>query len=281
MDFPVTSGVNGLERIVVNTRDAQGEVYLHGAHVTSWHPTGRKPVLWMSGQSFFDSAKPIRGGIPVCFPWFGPHPSDSQKPAHGTARIQKWIPVKSRWTAEGVAELLLESQLAPFDVQLHIRMGQALELRMNTRLAAQEKRAVHFEQALHTYFCVSDVRNIEIRGLENCQYIDKMLQARRCEPTRRPITFGQETDRVYFNTKDTVEIHDSGDGRQIVIEKSGSLSTVVWNPWIDKSRRMPDFGDSEWPQMVCVETANVADNRVLLAPGDVHEMTLRVTVKDH
>ncbi|MBL8808870.1 MAG: D-hexose-6-phosphate mutarotase [Planctomycetaceae bacterium] len=280
MDFPVRPGVNGLEKIVVNTPVAQGEVYLQGAHVTAWQPTGRKPVLWMSGQSYFEPGKPIRGGMPVCFPWFGPHPADSSRPAHGTARIQKWSPVRSRWYPNGVAELVFEAHVAPFTVQLQIRMGQQLELCMRTTLSPEQTQPVSFEQALHTYFCVSDVRNAEIRGLENSSFIDKMRQARRCDPAGCPITFNKETDRVYFNTADTVVIHDSGDGRQIVIEKTGSLSTVVWNPWIDKSRRMPDFGDSEWPGMVCVETANVADNRVRLAPGSSHEMTVRISVKD-
>lgn len=280
MDFPVRSGVNGLEKIVVITPIAQGEVYLQGAHVTSWQPNGGKPVLWMSRQSYFEPGKPIRGGIPVCFPWFGPHPTDSSRPAHGTARIQNWSPVRSRWNPEGVAELILEAHVSPFTAQLQIRMGQQLELRMRTALSSEQTQSVSFEQALHTYFSVTDVRNVEIRGLESSGFIDKMRQARRCDPTGCPITINEETDRVYFNTEETVEIHDSGDGRQIVIEKSGSMSTVVWNPWIDKSRRMPDFADAEWPGMVCVETANVADNRVQLAPGSSHEMTVRISVKD-
>ena len=159
-------------------------------------------------------------------------------------------------------------------------MGQQLELRMRTTLSPEQTQSVSFEQAFHTYFCVTDVRNVEIRGLENSCFIDKMPKARRCDPGGRPITITEETDRVYFNTADTVVIHDYGDGRQIAIRKSGSLSTVVWNPWIDKSHRMPDFGDSEWPGMLCVETANVADNRVRLAPGSVHEMTVCICVNE-
>lgn len=278
MDFPVTSGVNGLERMVVNSPEAVGEVYLQGAHVTSWAPSGLKPVLWMSRHSVFETGRPIRGGIPICFPWFGPHPSDTTKPAHGSARIVRWTPVVSQWQPSGNAQVVLQATIAPFELRLEVNMGKVLDVRLQTTLPSAASAAVTFEQALHTYFSVTDVRNITIRGLESREYIDKMLQARRCPASGQPIRFHQETDRVYVNTRDTVTIDDSGDGRQIIIEKSGSDSTVVWNPWIDKSRRMPDFGDGEWPQMVCVETANVAENRIRLVPGQSHLMTLRISV---
>ena len=281
--FPISglhfeAGNGGLTRAVINTPAATGEIYLHGAHVTAWQPADQSPVLWMSGCSNFESGKPIRGGVPVCFPWFGPHPSDPTAPAHGHARVLEWEIVAAREMSSGGIELTLEKHIEPFLAKFTIEFGTHLRMNFSTVLTSAATGSQSFESALHTYFSVGDVRSISIAGLEASSYIDKMNHATRKPATGLPVTFSGETDRVYSDPGPCCVLSDSMLKRTIKIRKSGSRSTVVWNPWIDKSVRMPDFGDHEWPGMVCFETGNVGLDAVVLAPGESHSITATIEV---
>lgn len=273
------TGHGGLTKAVVDTSVASGEVYLHGAHVTAWQPVGHEPVLWMSRSSLFQAGKPIRGGVPICFPWFGPHASDSSLPAHGFARTAVWTVVESRQSAESGIALTLQTCIDPFIVRFTVEFGSALRMTLATELSPSVSTIHWFEDALHTYFSVSDVRNISITGLEQTRYIDKVDGAQEKKATGAAIEFSEETDRVYFNTDSECQLHDPARKRTIAVSKSGSRSTVVWNPGIAKSARMPDFGDHEWPEMVCIETANVGVNAVELAPKSSHSTTVVIRVK--
>jgi glucose-6-phosphate 1-epimerase len=270
------AGLGGLARAVVATSVASGEIYLNGAHVTSWQPAGHEPVLWMSRSSLFQAGKPIRGGIPICFPWFGPHPSDTSAPAHGFARTAMWEVVEARPTTEGGISLTLQTAIDPFSVRLTVEFGSVLRMTLATELAPGVSTSHRFEDALHTYLSVSDVRNISITGLERTRYIDKVDGAQEKPATGAAIEFTAETDRVYFNTDSECQLVDPVLKRTIAVSKSGSQSTVVWNPWIAKSARMPDFGDHEWPEMVCIETANVGVNAIELAPQSIHSTTVEI-----
>lgn len=270
------SGPNGLSRLRVQTDSASGELYLHGAHLTSWQPAGHQPVLWLSGSSWFESGKPIRGGVPICFPWFGPHPQDASLPAHGSARLQEWQLQSAASAEDGGVQLALQTETGNFLLRYELNLGRELELRLTCELPATAAAAERFEAALHTYLLVSEIREIEITGLEKAGYLNKVPQLQWFEPTGQPIRFSAETDRVYQNTADSVVLHDPGLQRRITVSKQGSLSTVIWNPWIDKSRRMPDFGDDEWTGMVCIETACVGDHAVLLQPGQTHQISATI-----
>jgi glucose-6-phosphate 1-epimerase len=272
------AGQGGLTRAAVATPVASGEIYLHGAHVTSWQPAGHEPVLWMSRSSLFQAGKPIRGGVPICFPWFGPHASDPSAPAHGFARTALWEVVEARPTAEGGISLTLRTLIDPFSVLFTVEFGSVLRMTLSTELATGISTSHRFEDALHTYFSVSDVRNISIAGLEQVRYIDKVDGAQEKPATGAAIEFTGETDRVYLKTDSECHLHDPGRNRTIVVSKSGSLSTVIWNPWVAKSARMPDFGDHEWPEMVCIETANVGIDAIELAPGTSHSTTVVIRV---
>jgi glucose-6-phosphate 1-epimerase len=266
----------GLRRIRIQTPRVDGEVYLHGAHVTHFQPQGQAPVLWMSKSSYFEDGKPIRGGVPICFPWFGPHATDSSLPGHGWARLAAWRLVScGRTDNEGVA-IELEHQVGDFQLSYTIRMGTELRLSLTTRLLLSSTQAQTFEDALHTYFAISDIRSVAVEGLESTAYIDKVGGPVQRDATGSPIVFQGETDRVYLNTRHSCRLVDKGMMRTIQVSKSGSLSTVIWNPWIDKSKRMPDFGNDEWERMVCIETANVGDHAIHLKPGDLH--TTEVTI---
>lgn len=270
------SGNGGLERIAIEHPLASGEVYLHGAHVTAWRPPGAAPVLWMSDASHFAADKPIRGGVPICFPWFGAKADDPSAPAHGTARVKDWELVHITDDAAGVT-VALRTHIGPFAVGYAATFAGTLSLRLDVVNTSAEP--ARFEAALHTYLHVTDIRQVEVTGLEGIDYLDSLQGRARVPATGEPIRFAGETDRVYLDDGPRVVVHDPGWRRRIVVGKEGSASTVVWNPWVAKAARMPDFGDDEWPRMLCIETANVADRAVTLAPGAAHAMRAEVAVE--
>lgn len=269
------AGPGGLTRATIDHAGTHGEIYLHGAHVTAWNPPGERPVIWMSGRSYFEPDKPIRGGVPICFPWFGPKQDDPAAPAHGLARLREWEVIETRAADDG-AYVVLRTAIDPFVATFTASFGE--KLRLTLRVQNTSEAPAHYEAALHTYFSISDIKDVTITGLESVEYLDKVDEGRR-KRQDGPIRFTQETDRVYVHTRDTCVLHDPGFGRRIVVGKAGSDSTVVWNPWIAKAARMPDFGDDEWPGMVCIETCNVGENSVTLAPGASHETTALIEVE--
>jgi D-hexose-6-phosphate mutarotase len=281
----LAAGHGGLPRLTVVNAAARAEIYLHGAHVTGWQPAGHAPVLWMSEASQWDAAKPIRGGVPICFPWFGAHASDAAAPGHGFARLRDWTLVEARDDAQGATHLafrLTEAAAPPaawpqaFAATFRVSVGASLV--MTLEVANPGTAAFTFEEALHTYFAVADVRAVEIAGLEGLAYLDKVGGTARRTQGPEPIRFTGETDRIYLATQGACTIHDPGRRRRIVVRKSGSDATVVWNPWIAKAKAMPDFGDGEWTGMVCVETGNVGVHAVTLEPGARHAMTAAIDV---
>jgi len=267
----IDEGRGSLPRVSVTSNLATAEIYLHGAHLTQWQPRGAKPVLFMSEKSWFEPGKPIRGGVPVCFPWFGPRPDS---PAHGFARISSWDLVSCAVQPDGAVRAAFQLGSDESTIGLTFTIGGTLEMDLEVR----SKAAFTFEEALHTYFAVADVRQVSVDGLANTDYLDKVDAFKRKTQSPEPIRIAGETDRVYLNTRTTCTVHDPGLGRTLTIEKEGSGTTVVWNPWIAKAKAMPDFGDDEWPQMICVETANVGDGAVRLDAGGSHRMSVRIRV---
>jgi glucose-6-phosphate 1-epimerase len=274
-----------MSRITVESAHATAEVYFQGAHVTAWHPaTSRDPVLWMSRSSLFEPGRPIRGGVPICFPWFGPHPADPSASAHGFARVRDWKLVDAQ-EASGDVTLVLElagEALSPhwayrFRARHRITIGSVLRLELD--VYNDDADAFTFEEALHSYIAVRDIHETTVTGLEGTEYLDKVGALTRRREGRDPLRFSGETDRVYLETQTDCVIHDAAGQRRISIGKAGSDATVVWNPWIAKARAMPDFGDDEWPGMVCVETGNVGASARTLAPGESQTMTASVEVQ--
>lgn len=282
----VGRGVNNLPRLSVEGRHGAAQIYFQGAHVTAWRPTGADaPVLWMSRESQFEAGKPIRGGVPICFPWFGAHATDAAAPGHGFARLREWTLVDAREDDQGVVSVTLElasADIAPpqwphaFRMTHRITVGTTLTMALTVSNPGAEPFS--FEEALHTYFAVQNVREVAVTGLDGVEYLDKVTGLSRHRQGPDPIRFTGETDRIYLDTRAACVIHDPGKRRRITIAKDGSDATVVWNPWIAKARAMPDFGDGEWPEMVCVETGNVNVHRRTLAPGGTHTMTATIEV---
>lgn len=263
-------GNGTLPKIEVTTAWSTAEIYLHGAQVTHFQKRGEEPLLFCSQLSRFETGAAIRGGVPIVLPWFGPREGQS---AHGFARTVQWDLNETMALPDGGATLrfslpetpaggMWPSFTAIYVVTVTDRLG--LEL-IVTNIAPDAEFT--FENCLHTYFTVGDVTRVNIIGLKGATYLDKVESFAPKKDSADSIQIDRETDRHYLDTTSTVEILDSSLKRRIKIEKSGSASTVVWNPWTAKARQMPDFGDDEYKKMVCVESGNVAKNRIVLPPG--------------
>jgi glucose-6-phosphate 1-epimerase len=262
----------------------EATVALQGAHVMTYKPKGQKPLIWLSRLAKFAPGKSIRGGVPVCWPWFGPHASDPQFPGHGFARTVPWRLVAAAELPDGRVRLefeLVESEATRAQwphasaVRNIITVGQELEVELATTNTG--KTAFQLGQALHTYFVVGDIRSATIAGLEGCDYLDKVDGGKR-KRQKGQVAFTQETDRIYLGTRGCCGILDRALDRTILITSTGSRSTVVWNPWIEKADKMGDFGPDGHLGMVCVETANAAEDVITLAPGATHRMTAQYRI---
>lgn len=274
----VVAGRGGLDVVRVTSAAATAEIYLHGAQVTAWAPTGAAPVLWTSRSSRFTAATAIRGGIPICFPWFGAHASVASAPAHGFARLKEWGLVGAHEAADDIVVTLgladdEETRRSPWPHPFEAVCTVTVGSRLQVALAVTNRDVVgfSFEEALHTYLAVDEVRDVDVTGLEGVAFVDRLQGPAAGEP--HPIRFTHETDRIYLGTGAPVVVREAGSGRSVTVAKDGSDATVVWNPWSAKARAMTDFGDDEWRHMVCVETCNIRDAAVHLAPGETRTMT--------
>jgi glucose-6-phosphate 1-epimerase len=281
------AGPGGLTRGVISTQAADGEFYLHGAHVTKWNPRGSNPVLFLSSKTLYRPGKAIRGGIPVIFPWFGPRGDGMPGPMHGFARTAEWTLERTALRNDGAVEVTLALQAndetracgyGAFKLRFAATFGETLRMELETHNSSADP--LIFEEALHAYFAIGDIRQLSVSGLERIEYIDKTDDFRRKQQSAEPIRISSETDRVYLNTAAACMIEDPTWQRRIIIEKSGSQTTVVWNPWIEKTKSLADMAPDDWQRMICVETANAADNAVHLVPGAAHVTRLSIRVED-
>ena len=271
-------GRGELPMLEIITPWSTAEIYLHGAHVTHFKKNGEPPLLFLSQCSRFEAGAPIRGGIPVIFPWFG-KPTD--KPGqHGFVRHREWALKSIQSPADGSVTVRLVLPNSPELADGQIAVEYVVEI--NDRLTAelivtnQTAQPFTFENCLHTYFTVGDIKAVSVTGLKGAEYLNQPTGFSRHTDTDDAIRFTGEVDRAYLNTASTIEIHDASLHRVIRVEKEGSQSTVVWNPWIAKAKAMPDYGDEEYQQMVCVESGNVKENEITLAPGQTSR--LKVTL---
>jgi glucose-6-phosphate 1-epimerase len=290
--FEETSG--GLARAMITTPEAEAEIYTQGAHLTRWTPRGQRPVLFTSSRSLYEPGKAIRGGVPIVFPWFGPRGGGQAGPMqvgpmqvgpmHGFARTTEWQVVSAGLSG---GHLEMTFSLSPSDssralgfgafrVLFRVAIGPTLE--MDLEVHNESEQPLVFEEALHSYFAIGDVHQVSVTGLENTAYIDKTDGFSEKQRDSAPIRIGKETDEVYLNTSASCVIHDPAWTRRVTIAKSGSHSTVVWNPWIDKSRTLADMDPEEWRGMLCVETANVASNAITLAAGASSRLAVQIRV---
>jgi len=272
-------GNGGMLKIEVTTDQSTAEVYFHGAHITDFQKKGEAPLLFTSQFSRFTRSQAIRGGIPIIFPWFG---SREGEPTHGFARVVSWELHEAVTLPDGGVTLrfhlpeLPESAVWPsFSANYVITVTDKLGMELLiTNTSADEH--FNFETCLHSYFFVGDITETAIGGLKGLSYLDKTDGFTQKVESAELIRISGEVDRVYLDAPGSVEISDRKLKRKIRIEKAGSASTVLWNPWSAKAQQMPDFGNEEYKNMVCVESGNVGVNRISLPPG--RTAVLRVVV---
>jgi glucose-6-phosphate 1-epimerase len=281
----IVAGNGGLAKVAIATRDTAGEMYLHGAHVTSWQPRGTGEVIFVSSESRWEDGRAIRGGVPICFPWFGGKADDPSAPAHGFARTTVWQLESIERVGDAVTvSMFTESnehtkRWWPTDFHLVHRATFGSELKLELVVRNTGGAALRFEEALHTYFRVGDIAKARVQGLNTVHYLDK-TDSNREKTQQGTITIVSETDRVYLNTQGAIEVEDPSLRRRIDVAKENSFTTVVWNPWVEKAKAFSDFSAPEWMQMVCIEASYVADFAVELAPGQQHKMQAVVRVGD-
>lgn len=264
-------------------------VYDHGAHVWAWQPEGHRPVLWMSRLARFEPGMAIRGGVPVIFPWFASGPDGNLKPAHGFARDRSWqrVSIEDQVDSGGdlTVEYLLDDTMTDHPTAFPHRFAASLVARftassLEVALSVTNTCDEHFtyECALHTYLAVGDIRRVRLDGLDGATYLDTVPGAERTPQAQSgPVTFTAETDRLYDHAGEILLTDDAWE-RTLRIAKDGSATTVVWNPWVAKAAAMSDFGDDEWPTMLCIEAANLRERAITLAPGATHRMAQRIDV---
>src|SRR5437870_8662541 len=270
-------GRGELPMIEVSTVWSTAEIYLQGAHVTHFRKKNEPPLLFLSQCSRFAEGQPIRGGVPVVFPWFGPREGLGQ---HGFARLKAWelkefapAPNGSFSVRFRLPDCPEASAFPSFTADYVVTVSETLKLELAVTNTSTADEFV-FEDCLHTYFEVGDIRAVSIGGLNRTIYLDKVANFAQKTETDDAIRITSEVDRIYLDTPATVEIVDARLGRKIQVEKRESLSTVVWNPWSARAQQMPDFGNEEYERMVCVESGNVAANPLRLPAGERSRRTV-------
>lgn len=273
-------GRGELPMLEISTRWSTAEIYLHGAHVTHFKKKDEPPLLFLSQCSRFAEKEPIRGGIPIIFPWFGPREGMGQ---HGFARVKTWelkefvpAPDGSVSVRFYLPECPEASGFPAFSAEYNVTVNESLTLELVVVNRSKED-IFTFENCLHTYFDVSDIGAVSISGLKGATYLDKTASFAQKIESEDAIRISSEVDRIYLNTTATVEILDRKLARTIRVETHGSLSTVVWNPWVGKAQQMPDFGNEEYERMVCVESGNVASNNIKLPPNESSKLSVTLS----
>ncbi|GGH05179.1 D-hexose-6-phosphate mutarotase [Silvibacterium dinghuense] len=279
----VSPGNGGLARVRITSPAAEAEIYLHGAQVTAWKPAGEDEVIFVSEKSAWVDGKAIRGGIPVCFPWFREKVDDLKAPSHGFVRTKEWELFSVAQTGEDIVVTLTTSsddasrKWWPHEMRVVHRITVGKELRLELIAVNTGESSFLLEEALHTYYRVGDAEKIRVEGLDGVTYFDN-TDGNREKVQQGDVHFTASTDNAYQNTEGRLTLVDPVLKRRIAIEKAHSRSTVVWNPWVEGAAKLADLGDEEWREMTCVEGGNLRICAVPLAPGEQHtlEVTMRV-----
>lgn len=276
---------SGLIHADITTPHATATVYLQGAHLAAWQPKGQQPAIFLSRKSDFAPGKPIRGGVPIAFPWFAVRHDGNAGPSHGFARIQDWTLAFAALAGDdlhmtftlGPTEISRNLGYDNFRLAYQLTIGRTLTMQLT--VVNDAKVPLIFEEALHTYYAVADIHEVAIDGLEGVAYLDKNDNFQ-SKMQHGAIIITEPTDRVYLNTTSTCILHDTGGKRRVMVAKNGSHTTVVWNPWESGAQKLPDLDPTEWHEFIAIETVNAAVNAVTLAPGAKHVMQAHVSIDD-
>ena len=281
---------NNLDYLKINNPLAEATISLQGAHVSWWRPkSSSEDVLWLSSNARFEKGRSIRGGVPIVWPWFGQHPTDNSYCIHGFARVIPWELIKSEDLKNGATKLHLKMkptqdvkrQLSyEFTLELILIIGESLSCSLTT--TNESNFPFIISEGFHTYFYISDLRNIKIKGLESAVFFDKVRSFKKGIEGGEIVIDEEEFDKVYINNSNDCYIEDEIFNRVITVKKSNSNSTVIWSPGKEKSEKMSDMGTkNEWRRMICVETVNALENNVVIYPGKSHTIGNEIAVQEY
>jgi glucose-6-phosphate 1-epimerase len=280
----IREGDGAMPRVQITSPLCEAEMYLHGAQVTSWKPAGSDGALFLSAKSRWTDGQAIRGGIPICFPWFRAKANDPQAPAHGFVRTKAWQ-LESILEEDDavVVSMVTESdehtrRWWPGEFRLVHRATFGSQLKLELICANTGTTPLRFEEALHTYNRVADVQDVRLQGLDTVRFLDN-TDSNKEKVQPGDVAIASQTDSAYLNTSNTVELSDPKMRRRIRLAKANSLTTVVWNPWREKASELRDLADGEWTQFLCVEASNILDAAVHLEPRQQHRMTAILSVE--
>ncbi len=277
---------NELVYITISNRFADAEICLYGAHVMSFRPHSTLDLLWLSPMSNFEYGKPIRGGIPVCFPWFGLHKTDSAKPQHGFGRLMNWEVMETNIlpTDETLVRLQLCSSEEtkvywPYDfcAEMKIIIGQKLTASLKVTNTSGEP--FEYSCALHSYFNLSAIEEVSIEGLQDTGYFNQLQSIEEVQDEPE-LHFCKAETRHYLGTEAACIINDPVFRRRIKVEKAGSKVTTVWNPWQETCATISDLPDNAWETFVCIEAVNAFDDTVKLSPQESHEISAIIGLEE-
>ncbi|WP_131104833.1 D-hexose-6-phosphate mutarotase [Ornithinimicrobium sufpigmenti] len=260
----------------------------HGAHLASWELDG-EPMVWLSEAAVLDGSRAVRGGVPICFPWFADGPDGQHSPSHGVVRTATWRPAATQgeelWAWElshtDVAGAPGAHQIpGPFDLRYAVRLSpagadRAPALELDLQVHNPGPTAYDVEVALHTYVAVGDVEQVRIDGLDGAHYLDKVTGSRRRQ--QGPVSLTGETDRVYERSS-LIQVHDHARGRTVEVSPRGAAQTVVWNPWAEQAAATSDLGEDSWRQFVCVETAATGGQALTLGAGQTDTLGCSLSI---
>ncbi|NWK56423.1 D-hexose-6-phosphate mutarotase [Verrucomicrobiaceae bacterium N1E253] len=273
----------GYPVIRISNPFADACIALHGAHLTHFAPQGEEPVIFTSQDAVYREGKAIRGGIPVCWPWFGAHPDGKKNlPAHGYARTTFWHLVSVKNDASGTHLLFSlppqadKEQGTKLSATLEFSIGQTLTLKLTSNNISQNTQ--RFSEALHTYFAVDDSRHTEVSGLDGDHYIDTTGDKETRKTQSGPVGFPGEIDRIYHSSS-TLTVREQTKPRAITINKDNSQSSIIWNPGEEKGSAMGDLANDEITRFICAESANVREQSIELAAGASHTLTFNISTQ--
>lgn len=277
---------HGFTYIEINNAKAHATISTYSGQVLSYRPKSRNDdLLFVSEKAYYVNGKAIKGGIPVCWPWFGADPDDRGRPAHGFVRNRQWEVTACESCADGstkVVMALVDSEDTraiwphPFRLSIEITVGNSLKLALLTQNTGND--SITISQALHTYFYVGDIAEVEVHGLDGASYLDK-TDGFAQKTQMGPVTIDAEVDRIYTGVTGELVIDDASLGRKIRIASRGCSTAVVWNPWIELAASMGDLDDADYKRMICVETANAGPETAEIAAADSYRLEAEYTIE--
>jgi len=271
----VQKSAQGLTKLTINNSHAQAEIYLYGAHLTHFQPNENDPLIFDGLKSTITPPHSVHAGIPICWPWFGPHPSDDTKPQHGFARDSLWVLHQTTQLPNGETRVVMRlnadeqsHKLFAYDFTLEVTfvIGKTLTLTLTT--TNTDTKTFTITQALHTYFMVDNIADISIKGVQESSFVD-YTDEKKEKNESNVLKIAEEINRVYIPTQSSCYIHDQN--RTIEVSKSGSNSTTIWNPW--KESGIHDLPDDSYKNFVCIETTNALSDAITLDPNTSHSVS--------